>query len=159
MISYYKGTSDTGAFIQHLLPYVDSYYMSITADSAKKEKLRLAEKEAQNAQMLNRDYGRKVYAKRLVGTSAQLNNFAWDIYLSGTADFNCLTKALLWSRRSIEIEPRPAFYDTLAHILYRMQFFFEAEQMQRKAIKLAETEGSDAENLKKELKKIQERHL
>jgi len=91
-----------------------------------------------------------------------LNSAAWDFYTLGTRNSNYLSKALLWSKRSIEMDPLPAYYDTLAHIFYRMGLYDEALLNQNKSIELSDTKpeykGGIA-NLKLELNKMKERTL
>lgn len=91
-----------------------------------------------------------------------LNTAAWDFYQTGTRNSNHLSKALVWSKRSIEMEPIPAYYDTLAHLFYRMGLFDEALLNQKKAIDLSETKpeySTGIANLKLELNKMKERTL
>ncbi|RZK20595.1 MAG: hypothetical protein EOO86_03940 [Pedobacter sp.] len=72
---------------------------------------------------------------------------------------NHLTKAMLWSRRSIELKPFAGYYDTLAHILYRMGYYEEAISTQQKAIEKAKAENMPTTNFEKELKKIKTKTL
>lgn len=60
------------------------------------------------------------------------------------------------------MEPIPAYYDTLAHLFYRMGLFDEALLNQKKAIDLSEIKPeyiSGTANLKLELNKMKERTL
>ena len=60
------------------------------------------------------------------------------------------------------MDPMPAYYDTLAHIFYRMGLHDEAILNQNKAIDLSETKPeckSNIANLKSELKKMKSRDL
>jgi hypothetical protein len=70
-----------------------------------------------------------------------------------------LFKAMLWSRRSLELSPKAVFYDTYAHLLYRLKFFDEAESMQRKAIESGENEKIDTRIIKEQYEKIRKRVL
>lgn len=63
------------------------------------------------------------------------------------------------SKRSIELSPVSAYYDTLAHLLYRLDFYAEAESMQKKAIELGKAEKRDVKGLQDELEKIQKKTL
>lgn len=65
----------------------------------------------------------------------ELNNAAWKFYEIGTKNLNHLTKAMLWSRRAIELNPIVGYYDTLAHILYRMEYYDEAILPRKKQLK------------------------
>ena len=85
----------------------------------------------------------------------ELNNAAWRVY-SWSKDKNMLAKALLWSQQSIELAPKPEYYDTLAHLLYRLKFYNEAESMQLRAVELAPRSST---SFQKELTKIKKRQL
>lgn len=79
-----------------------------------------------------------------------------------THNMNYLTKALQWSKRSIEIDPDPAYYDTLAHIFYRMGLFDEAILNRNKAIALLmknPEQKKQLEDARTEVTKMQERSL
>jgi tetratricopeptide (TPR) repeat protein len=183
MISYFKGVGDTANFFRNASYYNDKYFMSVSIDSVKKAK-------AENQKNIDLIYNfRKVKPKvvkpaALKGTeqrkttivtsrivtisgssnnvSSFLNNAAWEFYQLGTKNSNHLSKALLWSKRSIEMDPVPTYYDTLAHIFYRMGLYDEALLNQNKAIDLTEKEPkliSQVAGLKSELNKMKERSL
>ena len=91
--------------------------------------------------------------------SAELNNGAYGIYETGTQNPKYLTNALLWSKRSIELDPQAAFYDTLAHLLYRLGFYSEALATQEKAVELARSTKQPYKHLQDELVKIKNKTL
>ena len=91
--------------------------------------------------------------------ATDLNNAAWDFYIMGAKNPVQLTKALLWSKRSLELKEVSAFFDTLAHILYRLGFYSEAEATQLKAIKYAKLEKRNVKTFENELAKIRARTL
>lgn len=66
---------------------------------------------------------------------------------------------MLWSRRSIELTPLSGYYDTLAHILYRMGYYEEAVKTQETAIEKGKQEKMSVTNLQSELKKIKSKSL
>lgn len=78
---------------------------------------------------------------------------------TGKKSPNHLTKAMLWSKRSVALKPTSAYYDTLAHILYRLGFYAEAESTQVEAIECAKSEKRDYKNLQAELIKIKTKAL
>jgi hypothetical protein len=99
------------------------------------------------------------YALAASTFSTDLNNGAWSVYMTGTKNQNFLTKAMLWSKRSIELSPIAAYYDTLAHLLYRLGFYAEAESTQEKAIELGRATKADTRNMQNELAKIKNKSL
>lgn len=190
LIYYYTMVNDTANYYRQAAYFYDNYYMRISADSV----IRLKQKaiEANRLQTMDRMKqvnpsiplakpskaitGDKIstYTKVMttVATSGPinndvpsiLNNAAYTFYKLGTHNVTNLTKALLWSKRSIALSPNhSAYYDTMAHLLYRLDFRDEAILNQKKAIELAKQNpmavNMNIEPLKKELAKMQEGKL
>ncbi len=88
-----------------------------------------------------------------------LNSAAWGFYQTGTTNVNYLTKALLWSRRSIELSAKAAYYDTLAHLLYRLGYETEAIKTQKDAIAKAKIQKTPHEDMQKDLEKMKNKTL
>lgn len=183
LLVYYKAVGDTTNYFRNATYYNDTYFMSVSVDSVKKAK---AENQ-KNIDLIKSFSSKKPKAvatipqglkePRIVSSvvtkqvtislsSNNVSNFlnmaAWEFYQMGTRNSNYLSKALLWSKRSIEMDPMPAYYDTLAHIFYRMGLHDEAILNQNKSIDLSETKPefkSNIANLKSELKKMKARDL
>jgi tetratricopeptide (TPR) repeat protein len=182
ILSYYKAVKDTANYYAQAPYLYDTYFMKISADSIRKMEIKRQET------MKNLfDKKRQIIDTQKQGTNTKepgeveavvktqsiyriypqnvaniLNNAAYDYYRLGTKNGNHLTKALLWSKRAIELHPFPAYYDTLAHILYRLGFHNEAISTQNKAIEMALSTGrpkTEIEHLKTEAKKILENNL
>ncbi|WP_316827911.1 hypothetical protein [Pedobacter miscanthi] len=174
---YYSTVKDTASYLRTASYFYDNYYMTIGADSIKKIEKRnqeaLTKKHIasmpQQKQISKEklDSLQKIYGKTTVTQSSmvtfgspsnsyanELNNAAWKFYETGTKNLNYLTKAMLWSRRSIELNPIAGYYDTLAHILYRLGYHEEAIKTQETAIDKAKNEKTPIANLESELKKI-----
>lgn len=167
MINYYKAVKDTNNYYRQAQQYYDQYYMKITADSIqkvtkklqyKKDSLLAASKE--NAFLLQKKYPsdatQTTYTYSKLSSTATdpakslakiLNNAAWDFYILGTGRTDYLSKALLWSKRAIELVPASEYYDTMAHIFYRMQLYDEALINQQKAIEVATRQQNATERL------------
>jgi hypothetical protein len=178
MVQFYQAIKDTNNYLQYASYYYDQYYMNIGLDSIKKLDAISKEKLQQFFSMNNqRDKGfdslrtssSQIVSRQVQSStfttgsgnmySTELNNAAWSFYLTGTKNTNYLTKAMLWSKRSIEITPQAAFYDTLAHLLYLLGFYVEAESTQEKAIALAKQEKMDVKKMQEELNKIKQKTL
>lgn len=190
MLHYYRGINDTAAYYRQAGFYYDAYFMSISADSAKK----LDAKRTENIQKMmiarhppdtvktvvtgpnsvKKTFTRITHTGPLVSvsgngtvsngvsssTATALNNAAYTFYKMGTHNQNYLTKALLWSKRSIELDPTAAYYDTEAHLLYQLGFFEEARSAQSKAVELAQNETpTTIDGYKTELDKIKKHTL
>lgn len=156
MLIYYKAVKDTNNYYRQAQYYYDQYFMRITSDSIqkaakklqdKRDSLTIASKERVAAMekkypatAIKTTYTYSTLSRNIdpaKSIAMTLNNAAWDFYTLGTRNINYLAKALLWSKRAIEISPTPECYDTMAHIFYRMQLYDEALLNQDKAIELA----------------------
>jgi hypothetical protein len=166
IMQYYIGVKDTTKFLEKASWFYDHYYMRISADSAKKidslgyvsakKKAEEYAKASSNGTTISRSFS---FSYANDGYATDLNNAAWNFYNMAAKNNDYLLKAMLWSRRAVELSPKPAFYDTYAHILYRLKLYDEAESMQRKAIELGKGEKADAKLYQEEYQKIKMRTL
>ena len=178
---YYSTVKDTTNYFRTAMYFYDNHYMNIGADSIKK--IETKEREAMNKRNTSNIMGRNIVSKekmdsllKLKGTvkttqtfitvgsasssyATELNNAAWKFYETGTKNINYLTKAMIWSRRSIELNPIGGYYDTLAHLLYRLGYVEEAIKTQENAIEKSKLEGMNTNNLQIELKKMKARQI
>ena len=161
MLQYYQGVADTAQYINNAIRFYDRYYMNMSIDSLrKKDSLKLINAKAKGTVTEFYDSTTKQLKRRTTfafpknnADALVLNNVARKFYQMASKEEH-LTKAMLWSRRSIELEPRSAYYDTYAHILYKLTLYSEAEATQRKAIELGKEEKIDVNGFQKTLKKI-----
>ncbi len=174
MLAYYKGINDTTRYYQQAGYYYDQYYLNITTDSARRlqaqqlDKLRAtAQANVPNIPGALQGEVQKIVTIQLspekgLEVANVLNNAAYEFYLMGTRNTANLIKALMWSRRSIELKPEAGYYDTMAHIMYRLNFYDEAILNQNKAIEIASKQPNTPgriESLKAELNKMKTREL
>ena len=169
IIEYYREVKDSTNFLNTLDLFVYNFYMNLSADSIKKLSPDLKESEKKKMLLLTRniptdtaDKGRLL----LAGANAhpntipdELNNAAWDFYLHSKSERHYLNKAVEWSKRSIDFYQKPEYYDTLAHLLYRLGNYDDAEKAQFKAIEEAEKQKLNSGKFHEEFKKIKERRL
>ena len=157
-LAFYKAVNDTSNYFSTASYHYDHTFMRQNVDSLKKLALKnqaakdelmasMAKSKARSVSQVKQQVqpGNNVttIVTRTISvsetnsmTANALNSIAWDFYTMGTRNMTHLTKAMQWSMRSIEIDPDPAYYDTLAHIFYRMKLFDEAILNQNKAIEL-----------------------
>jgi len=181
MMRYYLAVKDTTRYLQTATYHYDNYYMRIGADSIKKIEaadLKAMEKRGLtstlNQNMVSREKmdslmkakGANLITRSIVAVGPtsnnyanELNNAAYKFYEIGTKNINHLTKAMIWSRRSIELNPISGYYDTLAHILYRLEYYEEAIKNQQLAIEKSKAENRDTKHLQEELKKMKTRQI
>ncbi|KQC00360.1 hypothetical protein [Pedobacter sp. Hv1] len=166
MLYYYSAIKDTTNYLRSAVQHYDTYYMNISADSIKKAE----EKEKQvmlernkpvfttmppiskekrdsilksNPQMVRRTES-LITSVSSTSYATELNNIAYRFYATGTKNINYLTKAMIWSKRAIELSPTWGFYDTLAHLYYAMGIYNEALATQKIASDMAKA-GNQAE--------------
>lgn len=183
-LAFYKAVKDTNNYYTTASRYYDQHYMRQNVDSLRK--LSLKNQQTRDEFKASMEKSRALANKRpnptaksttsvvrivsrtitIAGTNSTvantLNSIAWDFYTMGTRNMTHLSKAQQWSMRSIEIDPAPANYDTLAHIFYRMGLFDEAILNQNKAIALLMKLPDQKQQLadaKAEAIKMQERML
>lgn len=175
MIQYYYAVKDTSNYLRQASYYYDQYYMNISVDSIKKIESNNLEKIKESLlktlpkpSTLDTSYSKNVRvvrqsfitaSSRSNSVATELNNAAYNFYLTKTKNTTYLTKAMLWSKRSIEIAETAAYYDTLAHLVYVLGFYSEAESTQTKALELAKIEQQNTQPYEEELAKIKNKTL
>jgi len=181
MLTFYKSTKDTANYLRQAVSFYERYYMNVSADSA--AKVSAAAKAFRQRQAAGQPFSsvprpataadqarlQDPRVTRVVTTMTtsgpppsfitELNNGAWAIYQTGTHNREYLLRATLWSKRTIELDPAAYDYDTLAHLLYRLQFYDEAEAKQKQAIVYARQEKIPAHAYEQELEKMKKRQL
>jgi len=181
MLWYYYTVKDTASYMRSALYFYDNHYMNVSADSIKKIEARnhkaampspfpdrpvkMVSKEKMDS-LMRLPGAKNVTTQSIFSVTSsssnyamELNNAAWKFYEIGTKNINNLSKAMLWSRRSIELAPLSGYYDTLAHILYRMGYYEEAVKTQETAIEKGKQEKISVTNFQSELKKIKSKSL
>lgn len=182
MLVFYQNIKDTTSYLRQAVVFYERYGMGVSADSVAKTVASIqAFRQRQAAgqpgstrvsrpaeagdktQLLDPRITRVVTT--VVSSSppnsfvTELNNGAWSVYQTGTHNREYLLRATLWSKRTVEIDPAAYDYDTLAHLLYRLQFFEEAEAKQQQAINYARQEKISPVPYEQALQKMKKRQL
>lgn len=167
MLRYYQATKDTARYLPLLVSFYDQHYLRTPLDTVRQ---RAARQQAQRLatphpypNLAQPDSAVQI-TRVITGTgpdayALELNNGAWAVYASGTRTTQYLTQAMRWSQRTIAVDPRGAYYDTLAHLLYRLRLYVEAEATQQQAIAQTKKEGQPTASAEQELRKIRQRTL
>ena len=176
-LSYHKAVKDTTNYYPLAQYYYDQYFMNVSTDSISKMTKAAADKRLAllkkgdsikksfpaNTAAIRTTYSySKISTMQTNDVANTLNNAAWDFYVLGTNNTNYLSKALLWSKRAIEISPTAEYYDTMAHIFYRMRLYDEALLNQDKAVELISKQKNGKgrlERFKAEAEKMKQRQL
>lgn len=180
MLNFYQSIKDTTAYLRQAVPYYERYYLNIPTDSVKKalEALRVyRQQQPVLLQRLDSAARQRAATHRPPTTTTtatvrpiavggppasflqELNNGAWAIYQTGTRTKNYLWRAVVWSKRTVDLDPTSFNNDTLAHLLYRLGFYAEAEARQQQAIALARREKAATATYQQELDKMRKRTL
>ncbi len=75
----------------------------------------------------------------------QLNSYAWTLY-EEIEDPQYLKRALKWAKRAVELNPKHAYLDTYARLLYETGAPEKALQWGRKALEKAQANGNDGKD-------------
>lgn len=177
LLNYYKAVKDTANFYVQAPYFYDRYFMNISIDSINKMAKVAADKRLallkkgdsikksfpENPAAVRTTYSySKISSMQTNDVANTLNNVAWDFYALGTKNINHLSKALIWSKRAIEISPTAEYYDTIAHLFYRMRLFDEALLNQAKAVDLVSKQKNGRDRIirfKAEAEKMKQRQL
>ncbi|WP_208132995.1 hypothetical protein [Hymenobacter sp. BT559] len=179
MLNFYQTVKDTASYLRQAVTFYERYYLNLPADTMKKqlEALR-AFRQRQPAVLHHLDSAARQRAAGhtpvAVATTTvrpvavggppasflqELNNGAWAIYQTGTRNKNYLWHATTWSKRTVDLDPLPYNYDTLAHLLYRLGYYAEAEAREQQAASLARQQKVPASGYEHELEKMRKRTL
>lgn len=137
MLDYYWGVRDSASYLSLATFFYDAYYMTISADSAKTIILNSVSDSTLKNRSLTDKNDTPVNNNGLKQTAGRLNTAAYRFYALGTRNQNHLKKALIWVVHSIELYPDCHNFDTLAHLLYRLGYFDDAEANELHAIEFA----------------------
>jgi hypothetical protein len=178
MLAFYQSTQDTAAYLRQAVSYYERYYLTLPPDSVKKalEALRVfrqrqpALRQRLDSAARQRAAGQasatRVTTVQSVAVGSppasflqELNNGAWAIYQTGTRTKNYLWRAIVWSKRTVDLDPTAYNNDTLAHLLCRLGFYAEAEAREQRAVELARQEKLPSRTYEQELAKMKKRQL
>ncbi|RZK31045.1 MAG: hypothetical protein EOO63_05155 [Hymenobacter sp.] len=186
MLNFYRNAKDSTSYLRQAVIYYERYYLNLPADSVKKTLEALQASRQRQAAFLSRpNFAARQRAARQRPTVAattgqpvvtagavymsrnnapasflqELNNGAWAIYQTGTRNKNYLSHALTWSKRTVDLDPAAYNNDTLAHLLYRLGFYAEAEAREQQAVALAHQEKTATAPYQQTLEKMRKRSL
>jgi thiol-disulfide isomerase/thioredoxin len=83
----------------------------------------------------------------------ELNLYAWKIF-QNCDDMGCISDALNWSKKSVDITNNPVYMDTYANLLFKSGKNKEAIQWEEKAIKRANESKENDETFSNNLEKM-----
>ena len=140
MLQYYRSIRDTSNYYQLALAHYNYYYMSVNQNQFKKIKAY----DDSDKSTIKTTWKAQSYPENL-------NNAAWFFYTSKTENLKHLNNAIRWSNHSIKLMPKAIYYNTLAHLFYKISNFKKAEKAMEVAIDLAKSEDISVVNFKNSL--------
>lgn len=167
MLWYYQQVKDTNSYFSECRYFLDQIHLLLSVDSLKRMD-QAALKRNLSDQTPMGPAGEK-QAVRFAPPSQQfhmeLNNHAWQFYLWNDKPRD-LERALMWSERSIEWHEKlrrdknhlplgnPAYFDTYAHLLYKLGRKDEAIEWQTKAVEAQKVTGMSWASMEKDLNEM-----
>ena len=173
LLTFYQATRDTASYLRLAVLHFDRVSAGVSADSARRAvaaELALRQRAAMprpvpaaGSPAATANAVAPVQTVTIGTPPAAflqvLNNGAYSIFQTGTRNPQYLSRALLWSKRTVDLAPAPYNLDTLAHLLYRLGYYSEAEARQKLALALASKEKAQPALYQQELQKIMKRTL
>lgn len=177
LLKYFYAVKDTQNYIQTAVRFFDENHMRTSIDSLKR--LDEAEMKKQMKTMTDQMKNRRgvapseMMSREMFGIRPpsqfyhiELNQAAW-YFWELTSDYNHLEKALMWSKRSMELHDElnrdkntpfakgnPSYIDTYAHLLYKLGRKEEAITWQTKAIEIAKIAEQPYSSMEVSLEKM-----
>ncbi|MBO0930393.1 thioredoxin family protein [Fibrella aquatilis] len=154
-LNYYKETDQDSLYIHWMNYYMDKWAGSkddSLINVAQKAYHRLFQKEKRTAAD-EAEFIRKWMRGDKETMAINLNDNAFVIYEKNGSVYQ-LKKALQWSRKSTELLPEAAHFDTYAHLLYKLDQKEEAVKQQKKAIDVARQANEDSKRYEAEYNKM-----
>ncbi|SDE50164.1 Thioredoxin-related protein [Dyadobacter soli] len=167
MIWYYQQVKDTANYFMECRHFLEQNHLLLSVDSLKRMDQAALQKNLADQTPLG-PAGEK-QAVRFAPPSQQyqmeLNNHAWQFYLLNNKPRD-LERALMWSKRSIEWHEElrrdkhhmplgnPAYFDTYAHLLYKLGRKDEAIEWQAKAVEAQKVTGMSWVSMEKDLNEM-----
>ncbi len=152
-LKFYKKTKQDSLYYFWVSVYMDKLTKMDTIHFQKNAGIAF-DKMYKNTNEINRV---KFIQKWVAG---EKNSFSGDLdyfsrmVLDEVKDKYILIKALEWSKHACELTPIPDYFDTLAHILFKLGKKQEAIEQQKKAVQLATQINEDKKPFENELEKM-----
>lgn len=161
LLDYYKGVNNNDKYLQLATNYYDTYYMTISVDSVKKNDTANMNKMAQNQTGTKIKKGDStVVIRKQIMFASESGKFSSELtgvartFLEITDSPDYLSKALKWSEKAIAFNETFTAMNVYALLLYKTNNKPEAIRWQEKAIALKKKMGYDTKTLEKELSEM-----
>jgi thiol-disulfide isomerase/thioredoxin len=143
----YKSTNNTAKYLETAQNLADKYLMNVSKEELNKQNqahfqefmlpYRTGKEDSVKIGKVRFDAMKKLHSRYAsINFASDLDGLADEFYRN-VSDKTVLQKALAWSKKANEIDESPDYWNTYAHLLYKMGVKTEAITAQEKALELA----------------------
>ncbi len=148
-MEFYKSTNNTPKYIETAQNLADKYLMNVSKEELNKQNLahfqefmlpyRTGKQDSLKIGKVRFDAMKKLHSRYAsINFASDLDGLADEFY-KNVSEKAVLQKAIMWSKRANEIDETPDYWNTYAHLLYKMGIRSEAIAAEEKALNLAKT--------------------
>lgn len=148
-MEFYKSTNNTPKYLETAQNLADKYLMNVSKEELNKQNLahfqefmlpyRTGKQDSVKIGKLRFDAMKKLHSRYAsINFASDLDGLADEFY-KNVNEKAILQKAIMWSKRANEIDETPDYWNTYAHLLYKMGIKSEAIAAEEKALNLAKT--------------------
>ncbi|MES2516810.1 MAG: thioredoxin family protein [Bacteroidota bacterium] len=148
-MEFYKSTNNTPKYLETAQNLADKYLMNISKEELNKQNLthfqefmlpyRTGKQDSVKIGKVRFDAMKKLHSRYAsINFASDLDGLAEEFY-KNVSEKAVLQKAIMWAKRANEIDETPDYWNTYAHLLYKMGIKSEAIAAEEKALNLAKT--------------------
>ena len=146
-MEFYKSMNNTAKYLETAQNLADKYLMNVSKDELNKQNqahfqefmlpYKTGKEDSVKIGKVRFDAMKKLHSRYAsINFASDLDGLADEFYRN-VSDKIVLQKAVLWSKKSNEIDENPDYWNTYAHLLYKMGVKTEAITAEEKALELA----------------------
>ena len=148
-MEFYKSTNNTPKYLDTAQNLADKYLMNVSKEELNKQNLahfqefmlpyRTGKQDSVKIGKVRFDAMKKLHSRYAsINFASDLDALAEEFY-KNVSEKAVLQKAIMWAKRANEIDETPDYWNTYAHLLYKMGIRSEAIAAEEKALNLAKT--------------------
>lgn len=148
-MEFYKSTNNTPKYLETAQNLADKFLMNISQDELKKQNqahfqefimpYRTGKQDSVKIGKVRFDAMKQLHSRYAsINFASDLDGLAEEFYRN-VNDKAVLQKAVIWIKRANEIDETPDYWNTYAHLLYKIGIKSEAITAEEKALNLAKT--------------------
>jgi thioredoxin-related protein len=148
-MEFYKNANNTPKYLETAQNLADKYLMNVSQEELKKQNMahfqefmmpyKTGKQDSVKIGKPRFDAMKKLHSRYAsINFASDLDGLAEEFY-KNVSDKTILQKAVSWSKKANEIDETPDYWNTYAHLLYKIGIKTEAIAAEEKALKLAQT--------------------